>query len=214
MSAGQRGLLAFWMGGAAAPPVTTTAGVRGLLAPWMGGASAPAASGVQAGYRGLMGFWAGGFGAGAETQPQPSQATPQNVYGSGDLAEQVARGERGSGGWWGYVAPRTAPSSAGEPAAAKQPTPADPPLASAQTPARPVEIALDLEQLGRSGIEELARLLPAARSAEEAAMIVAMVLGAPPPAPTVSITAGAPPATDDEFALLSLLMAAASKTKH
>ena len=96
MAAGQRGLLAFWMGGAAAPPVATTAGSRGLLAPWvggaaapaeagdqggtrsllapwLGGAAAPAATGAQAGYRGLLGFWAGGYCAGPDVAPPPTQ---------------------------------------------------------------------------------------------------------------------------------------------
>lgn len=95
MSAGPRGLLAFWMGGAAAPPSSPagaglrsqlapwiggasapaagapTAGTRGLLAPWIGGASAPAGT-ATAGYRGLLGFWAGGLSAGpAAPEPEP-----------------------------------------------------------------------------------------------------------------------------------------------
>ncbi len=108
MAAGHRGLLAFWLGGAAAPPVSTQAGrrsqlapwiggasapaagvtqagTRGLLAPWIGGASAPAATGTQAGYRGLLGFWAGGYSVGAEIPPEPEQAAqllggPDRIY--------------------------------------------------------------------------------------------------------------------------------------
>lgn len=60
MSAGQRGLLAFWIGGASAPPAT--AGTRSLLAPWIGGASAPAAAG-QGGARSLLAPWIGGASA-------------------------------------------------------------------------------------------------------------------------------------------------------
>ena len=96
MAAGHRGLLAFWIGGAAAAPVSTQAGrrsqlapwiggasapaagvtqagTRGLLAPWIGGASAPAATGTQAGYRGLLGFWAGGYNAGPAGTPTPDE---------------------------------------------------------------------------------------------------------------------------------------------
>jgi hypothetical protein len=76
MAAGPRGLLAFWMGGAAAAPVTTTAGARGLLAHWIGGASAPPASGTQAGYRGVLGFWAGGYAAGPAVDPPAPSAGP------------------------------------------------------------------------------------------------------------------------------------------
>jgi hypothetical protein len=43
MAAGHRSLLAVWMGGASAAPVTTSSGVRSMLAPWMGGASASVA---------------------------------------------------------------------------------------------------------------------------------------------------------------------------
>ena len=43
MAGGYRSPLAFWVGGASAPPATTQAGVRSLVAPWMGGASAPTA---------------------------------------------------------------------------------------------------------------------------------------------------------------------------
>ncbi len=98
MAAGPRGLLAFWMGGASAPPVTTSAGnrsllapwiggasapadepaqagARGLLAPWLGGASAPAGAPTQAGYRGLMGFWAGGAAAGPAVEPPPQDGS-------------------------------------------------------------------------------------------------------------------------------------------
>lgn len=62
--AGFRSLLAPWIGGAVAYPVTINAGFRSLLAPWVGGASADPAPVVTAGFRGLFAFWMGG-GAGS-----------------------------------------------------------------------------------------------------------------------------------------------------
>lgn len=94
MAAGPRSLLAFWLGGAAAPPGgSTQAGVRGLLAPWIGGASAPVVrrpsvrsllapwiggaskpptAASSAGVRGMLAFWLGGASAGVQTAPPDS----------------------------------------------------------------------------------------------------------------------------------------------
>ncbi len=74
--AGYRSLLAFWVGGASAPPAPATqAGFRSLVAPWLGGASAPTVPATQAGYRSMLAFWAGGAAQGAiVTPPTPPPA--------------------------------------------------------------------------------------------------------------------------------------------
>lgn len=73
MAAGPRSLLAFWMGGAGAPPAAV--GVRSMLAPWIGGASAP--PNTQAGYTSLLAFWAGGAaGLGDIAPPDPGPSPP------------------------------------------------------------------------------------------------------------------------------------------
>lgn len=120
------------------------------------------------------------------------------------LSLQVARGERGSGGWWGYVAP---------PAPAQTEQAAQAPVSAA--PALDLPVARDVAVLTREQAKQLDQLLPSARNAEEVALLLAMVLSMPPPAATVTVTTGAPPArpTDDELALLALLLAAET-TRH
>ena len=72
MAGGYRSPLAFWVGGASAPPAPAAqAGYRGLLAPWVGGASSPSTAGVQAADRGLLAFWLGGSAAIAAPPVEP-----------------------------------------------------------------------------------------------------------------------------------------------
>lgn len=146
-----------------------------------------------------------GFGLGVLVTTPPGQ-----VYGNGrgaddQLSLQVARGERGSGGWWGYVKPAAAPEPAIAGPGLKVPRQALPPEA-APAPKPTLPIVLTPDQAA-----QLDALLPQVRTAEEMTMLLTMVLCAPPPAPEITLTTSVPP-SDDELALLALLMAA--ETRH
>ena len=97
--AGNRSLLAFWLGGASAPAgPTTVAGTRSLLAPWIGGASAPATPPTTAaGIRSLLAFWAGGASSGVS-------ATPAVYGGSGVSGGPPSK--RRAAAWASYTAER------------------------------------------------------------------------------------------------------------
>lgn len=154
----------------------------------------------------------------------PLQQQAKQVYGGGrggdeELALQVARGERGSDGWWGYVAPKVAPAVPPAPPPVATPVadiagpglkpPGAPRAPDLTPPPSAIPLALTAEQA-----KQLEALLPSARTAEEVTLMLTMVLCAPPPAPKVTITTSAPQAVDDELALLSMMLAAAKPAKH
>lgn len=143
----------------------------------------------------------------------PVREAASQVYGGGgrhlednELALQVARGERGSGAWWGYVKP-AGPLPVADIAGPGLKVP--PTVAPPEVKAAPLPLVLTPEQAA-----QFDALLPHARTAEEVTLLLTMVLCAPPPAPKVTITTAAPPPTDEDLALMGLLLAAASSTKH
>lgn len=81
--AGQRGLLAFWMGGAGAAQANNQGAVVGMLAPWLGGAGAAAAPATTSGVHSLLAPWLGGAGAAVGAPPPPPPPPPMPHPGGG-----------------------------------------------------------------------------------------------------------------------------------